>query len=130
MTLLLHTSTAIAHLGLADGDQIVVRDSFSISRGFSETLADRIRQFLEAHGSKLAAVAKIVVHAGPGGFTSLRIGVTTANALTYALGIPVIGVGGEVAGLDELLQRSRELPPARGHTVIPVYGREPQIGPR
>lgn len=36
-------------------------------------------------------IGRIEVEAGPGSFTGLRVGVAVANALGYALGIPVNG---------------------------------------
>ena len=46
---------------------------------------------LEASGTALADVDRIVVGVGPGGFTGLRIGLATALALGQALGVPVVG---------------------------------------
>jgi tRNA threonylcarbamoyladenosine biosynthesis protein TsaB len=58
----------------------------------SETLLPHIEQVL-----KMAAVAKeeltgIAVSNGPGSFTGLRIGLAAAKAMSYVLGIPLVGV--------------------------------------
>lgn len=140
MTLLLHTSTPTIHLGLADGDRLLAQDSFPVDRTLASTLADRIRQFLLTTNYALPTLQRIVVHAGPasakstagrpGSFTSLRIGVTTANTLGYALGIPVVGVSGETPNLESLLGASKRVEQAAGNLVLPEYGQEPHIGPR
>lgn len=129
MTLLIHTSSPTVHVGLADGDQIVARDEFPVTRALASSLAERIRAFLQATSHQLPALREVVVHAGPGGFTSLRIGVTTANTLAYALKLPIVGVTGPVASLDELLRRAGTAEHAAGNLVLPVYDREPHIGP-
>lgn len=128
MTLLLHTSTSTASLGLADGERIIAREAFPIGRDLAATLADRVKKFLETEGYTLGAIEKIVIHTGPGSFTSLRLGVTVANALAHALTIPVVGVSGPLTTLEELLERSRkEAPP--GNIAVPVYERGPALGP-
>ena len=65
----------------------------------------------------MAAIKKIVVVNVGESFTALRIGVLTANALGYALGIPVISNQGTVA--TKLKKFS---------VVAPIYQREPNIG--
>jgi tRNA threonylcarbamoyladenosine biosynthesis protein TsaB len=118
MTLLLLFSVSHVHIGLADGGRVVGRDEFPATRELASSLADRIRDFLEAKSYQLKAVEKIIVHAGPGGFTTLRIGVTTANTLAYALRLPIIGVTGPVASLDELLRRVGTAAPALKKFII------------
>lgn len=150
MTLLLHTSSPTVRVGLLDGDQIVARDEFPSDRTLASSLADRIRKLLllphptspshsaktsrderlrgAAGGGGFKALERIVVHAGPGGFTGLRVGVTTANALAYALTVPITGVTGPVASLDELLRHTEAVAPTAGKLVLPVYDRAPRIG--
>lgn len=128
MIFLLHTSSSTARLGLADHDQLIAQDAFPIDRQFVATLAEHIHQFLQTTSYTLQALEKIVVHTGPGGFQGLRIGVTTANTLAYAWGIPVVGIPGLVADLTVLLDRSRTERPSIGSIAIPVYARPPDIG--
>ncbi len=116
-------------MGVADGTKIVARDAFPSDRQSAETLAERICVFLYATHCQLQDLQKIVVHAGPGGFASLRIGVTTANALAYALGIPVVGITGDVKDLDDLLAQSKTTEPAASGVAVPAYAKPPHIGP-
>lgn len=46
-----------------------------------------IDELLGREGKKLADVTAIEVNRGPGAFTSLRVGISVANALSYALNL-------------------------------------------
>jgi len=50
-----------------------------------------IVQILERERVHLNELSEIEVHTGPGSFTGLRVGVAVANALSWALKIPVNG---------------------------------------
>lgn len=139
MTLLIHTSSPTIRLGLADRGRLVARDEFPMSRDLASILADRIRQFLAAHHASPSTLRRVIVHVGPalthasagrpGGYSTLRVGVTTANALAYALGVPIMGVSGEVTDLAQLLDNGNNLPAAANNVVVPVYAKPPNIGP-
>ncbi|SRR5258708_635131 len=48
-----------------------------------------IDSLLKEHKTTLQEITHIEVNPGPGSFTGVRVGVTVANALGFALGIPV-----------------------------------------
>jgi tRNA threonylcarbamoyladenosine biosynthesis protein TsaB len=58
----------------------------------AETLAPAIRWCCEQVGVELGQVSAIAVGIGPGMFTGLRVGVTTAKVLAQSLRVPVIPV--------------------------------------
>lgn len=81
------------------------------TREISEHLLEEINKLLRAKKIKLSSIEKILVNPGPGGFSSTRTGVATANALAYALGIPVA-----------------EWPSGKTKEIIlPKYDKEPNI---
>jgi len=83
----------------------------------SEKLLPLILNTLEKHNLTWSDLTLIKVAAQGGGFTSLRIGVLTANALAYALKIPIEDINGMKAiSFDG------------GAAVKPIYTSEPNIG--
>lgn len=67
-------------------------ESEPMERGQAEHLVPMIGRVLEKAGVEYAAIEKIVTTVGPGAFTGLRIGLSTARALGLALGVEVAGV--------------------------------------
>jgi tRNA threonylcarbamoyl adenosine modification protein YeaZ len=58
----------------------------------SKKLIPVIAECLQEQSKKLSDLPFIVVNQGPGPFTTLRTVITTANGLSFATGIPLIGV--------------------------------------
>ncbi|MFZ4631610.1 MAG: hypothetical protein ACOYL8_00190 [Patescibacteria group bacterium] len=84
----------------------------------SEKLLPSINNLLISKKIKLNQLKKIIVANFGGSFTSLRIGVITANALAYALNIPV----------EAEIKNKKNKSFSKYSLVEPIYDREPNIG--
>jgi len=96
----------------------------------AEQLLPAIDNILKEKNKNISDISGVGVVSGPGGFTSLRIGVVTANTLGYALSISVVGITLDEFGSDKELVANilNKLNSAKvGNVVIPEYGREPNI---
>jgi tRNA A37 threonylcarbamoyladenosine modification protein TsaB len=76
-------------------------------------------------------IKSIGVVVGPGGFTSVRIGVAVANALSYALKLPVIEIkNNDFSDNNTLINfvflKSKDLKKIK--LATPFYDRKPNIG--
>jgi len=96
-----------------------VAKKIKVNHNQAEKLLPAIGSFLKAQRVKLSDLKKIVVANRGGSFTSLRIGVITANALAYALKIPV-------AAEEKSGKKNKKF--GRYSIVEPDYDREPNIG--
>ena len=63
----------------------------------SQVLLPMIVNLLKKNKLKFKDLSAIEVNVGPGSFTGTRVGVTVANALGFALNLPVNGKKGKIA---------------------------------
>lgn len=88
----IETSTSVCSVALASEGAILDHSEDFNGRNHASVLSGFIKQaldYLARHEMKLDAVA---VSIGPGSYTGLRIGLSEAKGLAYALDIPLIGV--------------------------------------
>lgn len=92
--LILGIDTATASVSLAIGDETAILATLEshVGKRHAESVTPGIAAVCEAAGVTLRGLTAITVGIGPGLFTGLRVGVATAKALAFALGVPLIGV--------------------------------------
>lgn len=92
--LILGVETATQQVGCAIGGHEGIRASAHVNRGrrHAETLTPMIDFVARRAEIELAELGAIAVDVGPGLFTGLRVGISTAKAMAYALGVPMVGV--------------------------------------
>jgi tRNA threonylcarbamoyladenosine biosynthesis protein TsaB len=92
--LVLAMDTATPQVGVAIGDADGVRGEVRLvgGRRHAEQLAPAIEFVCRESGVRLDQLAAIAVGVGPGLFTGLRVGVTTAKVMAQALRVPVVAV--------------------------------------
>lgn len=87
------TATNYLALALWDDDGMVGQQSSQVARAHASLILLHIEQLLEQHQCDKTALSSIGVGIGPGSYTGLRVGVSTAKGLARALAIPLYGVG-------------------------------------
>jgi tRNA threonylcarbamoyladenosine biosynthesis protein TsaB len=93
MTILgLETSTAVCSVGLYRDGKPEVEMSLRESHIHSEKLLTLVQDVLRSGETTLDQLDAIAVSIGPGSFTGLRIGLSTAKGLSFALDKPVVAV--------------------------------------
>jgi len=86
------TSTPIVRVALTKDGDALQSSSGQSGKTHSETLLVAVREATDRAGVSLSSVDLIAVGCGPGAWTGLRVGITTAKALAYALSLPIVGV--------------------------------------
>jgi tRNA threonylcarbamoyladenosine biosynthesis protein TsaB len=90
--LAIETTAFSGSLALLTDDRIVGEMRLPEKLRSAQSLAPAIESLLSDHAWPVDSLQLIAVVQGPGSFTGLRIGVTTAKTLAYAVGCDVIGI--------------------------------------
>lgn len=90
--LALDTSTNVATCAILEDDTIIGEYSCNKGKTHSQSLMPMIDTLLKRVGFKASDMDAFAASVGPGSFTGLRIGVTTAKAMAFAAEKPVMSV--------------------------------------
>jgi tRNA threonylcarbamoyladenosine biosynthesis protein TsaB len=118
LTLALETSSLAGSVALLADDHLLAQQSLAAGRS-TQTLAPAIDRLLKDAGLRPADLNLVAVTIGPGSFTGLRIGVTTAKTLAYAVGAQVLGLDTLEVIACQAPRESREL-----HVVLDAQRKE------
>jgi tRNA threonylcarbamoyladenosine biosynthesis protein TsaB len=92
LILSLETSTHLCSVALHQNGQLIAASDVRIEQSHASKLAVLIDDLKKSAGIELNDLKAVAVSSGPGSYTGLRIGTSTAKGLCYALDIPLISV--------------------------------------
>ena len=116
--ILIETSTSLCTTALAVDGKIICSRESSEQRAQAAVTAPFVKEMLDGAGLKVSDCDAVCVSAGPGSYTGLRVGVSTAKGLCFASKIPLLSVG----TLDILVWQAIEggLVPEGCRYIIPM----------
>ncbi|MCX6354652.1 MAG: tRNA (adenosine(37)-N6)-threonylcarbamoyltransferase complex dimerization subunit type 1 TsaB [Candidatus Aureabacteria bacterium] len=89
----IETSTQKASIAVSDGNKVIGELFLPEGVSSSASLIPSLDTMLKREGIGREELRGITVGIGPGSFTGIRLGISTARGLSMALGIPLRGVG-------------------------------------
>lgn len=94
MGLILHIDTAleVANLALSQEDMLLGTASNELQNDHAAWIHTAIEQLLKDAKKEMKELDAVAVTMGPGSYTGLRVGLSTAKGLCYALGKPLITI--------------------------------------
>lgn len=90
--LAIDTSNQVMSTAVLNGEQLIAEYTTNVKKNHSIALMPAVEKVLKEAGLSPEDLNKIVVARGPGSYTGVRIGVTTAKTMAWTLNIPVVGV--------------------------------------
>lgn len=106
----IETSTEVCSVSLAENGKMVYEKESIEGMNHSRLLTVFIEELFAESKTSMKNLDAVAVSKGPGSYTGLRIGVSVAKGLCYALGIPLIAVG-SLDAIAYYASRPENLPP-------------------
>ena len=114
MILCLETATTICSAALCDRAGIISLKESRENKSHAARLTKFIGELIHDHGIRTPELEAVAVSKGPGSYTGLRIGVSTAKGIAYASSIPLIGIETTLSmfyGIRSLAQKNYSADP-------------------
>ena len=102
----IETSTDICSICISKDGTVLSMKETERSYSHSEVIAVFIDECIKEAGLKMSDLDAVSVSQGPGSYTALRIGASTAKGICFALSIPLISIGTLEALSKSVLSRA------------------------
>lgn len=96
------TSTTVASVAIVTSEQVIAEMSLNNKKTHSQKLMQLVELVLTHNDLSLDEIDRIAVGVGPGSFTGLRIGVTTAKGLAHGGKLPLVEISSLAALANNL----------------------------
>ena len=114
--ILIETATSVCSVALAENGKVVASRISDDPRAHASLTAPFVKEVLD--GESVSSCDAVCVSKGPGSYTGLRVGVSTAKGLCFGAGIPLLSAG----TLDSLVSQAslEDLLPEGCRHVVPM----------
>ena len=110
MILCINTATTLCSVAIGRaGEQPMGVEEIADPHAHSTSLAPMVERLMTQCGVSTNQLSAVAVNKGPGSYTGLRIGVSMAKGLCYALSKPLIAIGSLEAMAQGVLQQRGSL---------------------
>ena len=103
--LYIETATDVCSVALSKGSEIIGLKEEAGGNNHAKHLLPFVDEVLKQAGVSMTEINGVAVSIGPGSYTGLRIGVSTAKGIAYTAGIPVMAV----STLESIAQGAKTL---------------------
>ena len=124
--ILIETSTSLCSTALVEDGKVVSERISDEPRAHASKTALFVSEMLSERGLKVSDCDAVAVSKGPGSYTGLRVGVSTAKGLCFGAGIPMISIG----TLDTLVWQALDgdmLPEGCCHIIPMIDARRMEV---
>lgn len=108
LILCIETSAGICSVAIGKGTEILCQVVEYQKNSAADKLQVLIDELLSSTGLQFKDISAVAVSGGPGSYTGLRIGVSTAKGIAYALDIPLIHIESFQAMKSQLQSQKTE----------------------
>lgn len=88
----LETSTDVCSVAVFEDDRLICDSALHEPQAHAAKLAPLIKEVLTSAAISLQQLSAVAITSGPGSYTGLRIGTSTAKGICYSLDIPLITI--------------------------------------
>ena len=126
--ILIETSTSLCSVAVAEDGLIVSVRENAGTREHAALTAPYVKEMLDERGLKVSDCDAVCVSMGPGSYTGLRVGVSTAKGLCFGAGIPLLAVDTMEILYQQAIDTISGTGICPGGTLAPEKGGDPLSG--
>jgi tRNA threonylcarbamoyladenosine biosynthesis protein TsaB len=119
----IETSTKVCSVAISRDDQVISWDDKGEAMNHTAMLAPMIAGILEKNNLTVHDLGAVSISSGPGSYTGLRVGSSTAKSMAYSLGIPLIAV----PTLEALSSAALQVHDSVSHVIPMIDARRDEV---
>lgn len=123
LILSLETSAKVCSVAIHDEKKLVATSEIHIEQSHASKLAVLIEEVKNKASIEFKQLSAVAISSGPGSYTGLRIGTSTAKGLCFSLNIPLVSIG----SLNLLAFQMKDQNPTRAYLCPMIDARRMEV---